>query len=216
MFSGCESFIKDELIKELEAEIEAKTGEVDQLKENLLDVIYDRDSMKYERDAFLDENINLRTERKHLETRIEIYDETLEGNFNNYVQNRRKLGELIIYLQEIEATPYFDQEIRDAHKGVMREYINGAGADMFFVSDDEYTEFILSPIHIKNGNEISPGIFMYQTVLLGSSSPVEYPGQFSIPESEGSDFFDDVVFIVTETDSGPSVTYFGMTPNSEN
>ena len=212
--AGCESLEKNNLIEELRAEIEAKTEELNRINEELEDVNHILDSMKYERDAFLEENIILRDERKMYEERIVNFEAAMEENFNNYIQKRRNLGELIIYLKEIGATPYFDQEILETHKDAMREYINDAGMGTFMVSEDEYTEFILSIIHVKTGSEVAPGIFMYQTVILGDSSPVEYPSQFSIPEDSGSDLFDKAVLIVTETDSGPEVTYFGLPPEN--
>jgi hypothetical protein len=215
LFSGCENLGNSELIQELRTEIEMMTEELNQLNDELEDVVHERDSMEYERDAFLDDNIITRQEKEMLEERIENFDTAMEENFNNYVQKRRNLGELIIYLKEIGATPYFDQEIKETHKEAILEYITVTGAGTFFVSDDEFTSFILSPIHIKNGIEVETGHFMYQTVLLGDSSPVEYPSQYIIPEDTGSDLFDDVVFIVEEKENDPEVIFFGLTPAQE-
>jgi len=213
IFSGCESLEKDELIEDLRTEIEAKTEELDRLDRELEDTTHNLSSMEYERDAFMEENVTLRAEKNMLEERIENYDAIMKENFNNYIQKRRNLGEFILYLNEIGATPYFDEEIKETHREAILEYINVTGDGTFFVSDDEYTAFILSPIHVKSGTEVEPGFFMYQTVLLGDSSQIEYPNQYIIPEESGSDFYDNVVFIVEEKESGAEVTYFGLTPD---
>ena len=116
IFSGCESLEKDELIEELRTEIEAKTEELDRLDKELEDTTHDLSSMEYERDAFLEENVTLRAEKKMLEERIENYDAIMKENFNNYIQKRRNLGEFILYLNAIGATPYFDEEIKETHR----------------------------------------------------------------------------------------------------
>nr|HPJ22336.1 hypothetical protein [Clostridia bacterium] len=82
IFSGCESLEKDELIEELRTEIEAKTEELDRLDKELEDTTHDLSSMEYERDAFMEENVTLRAEKKMLEERIENYDAIMKENFD--------------------------------------------------------------------------------------------------------------------------------------
>jgi len=215
-FSACNDD-EAELIRKLYNELENKTEECTELLANnqkltkqMNETKDEKNLLEYERNAFLEENLNLRYELGLANEQIENFRATMEANFNNYMQYRNNTDKVYKKLIELRSIPYFDESIKESHKQAMFDYMFEPENGVIFLrdGDDYFTQFVNMPLHIKEATPVGPNTYRYFTEVLLDYANIEYPSQFLIPEENETHIYDVTYFEVLDTEEGPVVGYF--------
>lgn len=176
----------------------------------------ERDSLEYERDAFLEENLELRAEKKVLEEREANLEETIGIIFSLTNAYREDLADIEEYISACSDLPSFSSSISEAHKSVMhtyfKEYMENVTLNTLYLIDAEPILFILH-VDVMQPDELHrparENCTYYKVAFY--QSLIDYTGQDTTsPVVRG--FSDGLIthwlIEVEEGEKGPEVTVF--------
>lgn len=214
---------RNRLIKELYHELEQKTGENQEIRDELeeytqgyTEISKRNETLEYERDAFLEENIELRADAGEYNEAEENFQEILETLLTVTGMYRDDLSDIAEYINRGGEFDPFDEGIQANHKAAMAvfigEYVTQTTMSDAILWDPEPIMMIIyvwgmpaDELHRPRlDNCTYYKVAFYQSLIY----PYESEGSFAIPRGPHDGFIDWWLMEVEDTEEGARVNVF--------